>query len=158
MAAIKEDIISFSNLIIKGFASDKLNLDFTLTSFKDIDTFYNLHSRDGVPVEAGRLSKNLGQILFALGAYIGQTIIRIIPGTTWETDEKDPEGEINTVLRLPDNSTIWPMQRTIKRFRNGGADSIYVYGYAIIQKYLDIEKLLEAEQVNRNKKSWWKVW
>lgn len=158
MATIEEDIISFSNMIIKGFTADKLSLDFTLISFKDIDTFYDLHSKNGEVVQGGRLSKNLGQILFALGAYIGQTIIRIVPGAVWETDEKDPEGEINAALKLPDGSILWPMQRAIKRFKNGEEDSIYVYGYSIIRKYLDIEKLLEQEEAGRAKKSWWKIW
>ena len=82
MATIKEDIITFSDMIVRGFSVDKLNLDFTLTSFKDIDKFYDLHSRNGQVVENGRFSNNLGQILFSLGAYVGQTIIKIVPGTT----------------------------------------------------------------------------
>jgi hypothetical protein len=158
MATIKEDIINFSDMIVKGFSADKLTLDYTLTSFKDIDKFYDLHSKNGERVAGGRFSKNLGQILFALGAYIGQTIITIVPGTVWETNEDDPEGEINTILKLPDGTTVWPMQRTIKRFRNGEEDGIYVYGYHIIKSYVDIEKLIEQEQINRTKKPWWKIW
>jgi hypothetical protein len=158
MATIKEDIVTFSDMIVKGFSADKLTLDYTLTSFKDIDKFYGLHSKNGERVEGGRFSKNLGQILFALGAYIGQTIITIVPGTVWETNEDDPEGEINAILKLPDGTMAFPMQRTIKRFRNGEEDSIYVYGYHIIKSYVDIEKLLEQEQVSRTKKPWWKIW
>lgn len=47
MATIKEDIITFSDMIVKGFSADKLTLDYTMTSFKDIDTFYDLHSTNG---------------------------------------------------------------------------------------------------------------
>jgi len=156
MPTIKEDIVTFSDMIIKGFSSDKLNLDYTLSSFKDIDTFYDRHSKNGQRVEGGKFSKNLGQILFALGGYIGQTIIKIVPGTVWETDESDPEGEINAVLKLPDGTTVWPMQRTIKRFKNGEEDGIYIYGYHILQSHVDIKKLLEQEQAKRMKKPWWK--
>ena len=158
MATIKEDIETFSDMIVKGFKVDKLTLDYTLTSFKDIDKFYDLHSKNGESVEGGRFSKNLGQILFALGAYIGQTIIRIVPGTVWETDDNDPEGEINAILKLPDGTTAWPMQRAIKRFRNGGEDGIFVYGYYIIENYMDVKKLLETEEVSRTKRPWWKIW
>jgi hypothetical protein len=156
MTTIREDIKTFSGMIVKGFSVDKLTLDYTLRSFKDIDKFYDLHSKNGERIEGGRFSKNLGQILFALGAYVGETIIRIVPGTTWETDENDPEGEVNAMLKLPNGTIAWPMQRTIKRFRNGEKDGIYVYGYHIIKDYVDIEKLLEQEQVSRAKKPWWK--
>ena len=158
MATIKEDIITFSDMIVRGFSVDKLNLDFTLTSFKDIDKFYDLHSRNGQVVENGRFSNNLGQILFSLGAYVGQTIIKIVPGTTWETDEQDPVGEVNAILKLPDGTQIWPMQRTIKRFRNGAEDGIYIYGYHIIKQYVEIEKLLLEEKIKQSKKPWWKKW
>jgi hypothetical protein len=156
MPTIKEDILTFSDMIVKGFTTEKLKLDYTLTSFKDIDVFYDRHSKNGERVEGGKFSKNLGQILFALGSYIGETIIKIVPGTVWETDENDREGEINAILKLPDGTIAWPMQRTIKRFRNGPEDGIYVYGYHILQAHVDIEKLLEQEQRERQKKPWWK--
>jgi hypothetical protein len=157
MPTIKEDILTFSSMIAKGFTSEKLNLDYTLSSFKDIDTFYHRHSKNGERVEGDKFSKNLGQILFAIGGYIGETIIKIVPGTVWETDENDPEGEINAILKLPDGTIVWPMQRAIKRFKNGEEDGIYVYGYHILQGYADVEKLLNQEKAKRKKKSWWKL-
>jgi hypothetical protein len=156
MPSIKEDILTLSDKIVKGLGADKLTLDYTLTSFKEIDLFYERHAKDGEPVKGGRFSKQLGQVLFALGAYMGETIIKIIPGAVWETDENDPEGEINAMVRLPDGTTIWPMQRAIKRFRNGAEDGIYIYGYHIIKDHVAIEKLLEEENLKRSKKPWWK--
>jgi hypothetical protein len=158
VATIKEDIITFSDMIVKGFAADKLTLDYTLTSFKHIDKFYDLHSKNGERAEGGMFSRNSGKILFGLGAYVGQTVIKIVPGSIWHTDDSDPEGEINTILKLPNGTTIWPMQRAIKRFRNGEEDSIYVYGYRILKGYVDVEQLLEKERLIRAKKSWWKFW
>jgi hypothetical protein len=35
---------------------------------------------------------------------------------------------MNIALHLPDGSIIWPVQRVIKRFRNGPEDSIAFYG------------------------------
>jgi hypothetical protein len=64
MATIKEDITIFSEMIAKGFSADKFSLDYTLTSFKDIDKFYDLHSKNGEANEGGRFEKNLGQITF----------------------------------------------------------------------------------------------
>ena len=156
MPTIKEDIATFSDMIVKGFTAEKLILDYTLTSFKEIDKFYDRNATNGQPIEGGRLSKNLGQILFALGGYVGETIIKIVPGTVWETDENDPEGEINAILKLPDGTTVWPMQRTIKRFKNGEEDGIYVYGYHILQAQVDIQSLLEQEHIKKRMKPWWK--
>ena len=144
-------------MIIRGFSADKLKLDYTLSSFKEIDKFYDLHSKEGQAVEGGRFSKNIGQILFALGGYIGETIIRIVPGAEWVTDESDPEGEINAIIKLPDGAQIWPMQRAIKRFRNGEEDGIYAYGYLVVSNYVNIEELLAIEQVKKKNKPWWKL-
>jgi hypothetical protein len=47
------------------------------------------------------------------------------------------------------------MQKTIKRFRNGSGDGIYVYGYHIIKEHVDIDQLIEHEQASRTKKPWW---
>ncbi|HWB23912.1 MAG TPA: hypothetical protein VG738_00460 [Chitinophagaceae bacterium] len=159
MATIMEDINTFTDMITKGFKADKFILDYTLSSFKEVDRFYELNSRNGEVIDGGRFSKNLGQILFALGAYIGQTIIKLIPGTVWETNENDPEGEINAALMLPGGAKAWPMQRAIKRFKNGEEDGIYVYGYHIVSQYLNnIEELLAKERAKKQKKPLWKFW
>lgn len=158
MSTILEDIPTFSEMIVDGFKEDKLILDYTLTSFKRIDHFFDKHSKNGKTVAGGLLSKNLGQILFALGAYVGQTIIAIVPGTTWQVDESDPYGEVTAELKLPNESSAWPMQRVIKRFRNGSEDGIYGYGYFIVKNYVDIKDLLNFEEEQSIKKPWWKIW
>ena len=35
------------------------------------------------------------------------------------------------VLALPDGSSIWPVQRVMKRFTNGSEDGIAAYGAAL---------------------------
>jgi hypothetical protein len=85
------------------------------------------------------------RLLFSIGAYIGETLLRNAPGAYWKTEDADPEGEITAAIHLPDGTICWPMQRAIKRFRNGSADSIYAYGQAIIPSPLIVKR----------KKSWW---
>ena len=41
----------------------------------EIDKFFNKHVKNGKPVKGGRLSNNLGAIIFSIGAYVGVTII-----------------------------------------------------------------------------------
>ncbi len=156
MATIQEDIVTFSGMIVQALSSEDLNLNYTLSSTKDIDTFYDKHSVDGVPIKDGSMVNNLGQILFAIGSYIGETIIRIVPEAVWVIDEEDPEGEINVQIKLPNGALVCPVQRAIKRFRNGPEDSIYVYVYHIVQPYVDVERLLKSEPtVELKKKRWW---
>lgn len=74
-----------------------------------------------------RNPNGLGSTLFALGGYVGEILRRHLGGT-WEGDDDDPEAEINVILRLADGSIVWPVQRILKRFQNGPAESVVAYG------------------------------
>jgi hypothetical protein len=162
LATLIEDISKQSTWIVARFSDDGFNLDYTIHSFIEIDRFFNEHSKNGNAVKGGRLEKNLGNILFSIGSYIGETMIQTVPGTIWITNDLDPEGEVNAEIKFPDGWTIWPMQRAIRRFKNGEEDSIYVYGHHFIkvrknesfdETYWDINK--NTKQIN---KPWWKFW
>jgi hypothetical protein len=56
--------------------------------------------------------------IFALGAYVGEAFRRRLGGD-WMADDDDPAGEVNVILRLPDGTVIWPVQRVLKRPTNG---------------------------------------
>ncbi len=133
MATLIQDIKTYSDWIVKAFKTDKLDLDYSLESLRLIDTFFDVHSAGGIATPNGRLSKDRGPILFAIGAYVGETIIRHVPGADWITNDADPMGEANVELKLPSGTTIWPMQRVIKRFQNGPQDGIYAYGTVVIK-------------------------
>jgi len=132
MATLIEDIKTYSDWIVKAFKVDQLDLDYSLESFRLIDDFFDRHSVNGVAKPNGRLSKDRGPILFAIGAYVGETIVRHFPGAVWITNDHDPMGEANVELKLPNGTTIWPMQRVIKRFQNGPQDGIYAYGTVVL--------------------------
>ena len=70
-----------------------------------------------------------GSKLFGMGAYVGQTLIAQLGGR-WETDDRDPQGEVNIAVTLS-SGTVWPVQRVMKRFSNGSEDSLYAYGAAL---------------------------
>jgi hypothetical protein len=135
MATLLEDINTYSDWIIQAFAADQLKLDHSIQSFIEIDKFFNKHVKDGKAVEGGRFTQNRGAILFSLGAYVGQTIIKNVPGSEWITDDNDPQGEVTATLQLPDGMHLFPMQRMIKRFQDGPEDAIYPYGYTLTSKY-----------------------
>lgn len=163
MGTLVQDIRTQSEWITKAFAEDKYKLDFTIHSFIEIDKFFNKHAKDGKAVKRGRLSKNLGLIIFSLGSYVGETIIKNIPESKWPTDDNDPEGEISASILLPDGTTVFPMQRIMKRFTNGMEDGIYPYGHTITEKFIS-EPFdqsfwnLSSQSEIIISKPWWKFW
>jgi hypothetical protein len=163
MATLKEDIVKQSDWIIKALNSDGYILDYSINSFKELDRFLEDNSINGKPKSGGRLTQNLGSILFSIGSYIGETFIKKAPGSEWITDDNDPQGEITASIKFPNGMTVWPMQRVINRFKNGFEDSIYPYGYEIAKEYID-ESFdssfwdLGKTENHPTKKSWWKLW
>ena len=163
MATLLQDIEAQSDWITKAFAADKFKLDYTIRSFIEIDSFFNKHSKDGKAVKGGRLTENLGAIIFSLGAYVGQTIIKNAPDAVWKTDDNDPEGELSASVKLPDGTIIFPMQRIMKRFQNGTEDAVYVYGYQVTKEYTNepfdqsFWKTI-SERENESQKPRWKFW
>ena len=122
-----QDIMTSKDWIAMALNSSNYAADFSINSFKEIDRFFDeQNTPDGI------LSRNRGQILFALGAYIGEVIISVCGGE-WLTDDNDPQGEVNIAVRLKDGTIIFPVQRAMKRYMNGKEDSIYDYGYILSQ-------------------------
>ena len=128
MSSLSDDVPTSAAWIALALNSSGYRADFTPESLRDVERFMTEHSDHGTAVADGLLATDLGQRLFALGAYLGETVRHSLGGT-WEADDEDPHSEMNIALRLPDGTVIWPVQRVIKRFRNGPEDSIV--GYAI---------------------------
>ena len=80
-----------------------------------------------------------------------------------ECTENARRASHGNATRLPDGTTLWPMQRVMKRFQNGSEDSVYTYGYTLTkdftqepfdQRYWEMEKA-HSQAAN---KPWWKFW
>jgi hypothetical protein len=163
MPSLLKDIKSQSDWIVNAFKADNLKLDYSIHSFIEIDKFFNKHSKNGKAVKKGRLSQNLGAIIFSIGSYVGQTIIKNVPGALWQVDDNDPQGEITASVKFPDGTIMWPMQKVMKRFQNGSEDAIYVYGHHVTKEYIEEpfdESFWEttSDQNEVAKKPWWKFW
>jgi len=162
MATLKEDILKYSDWIIKAYEKDGLNLDYSIKSFMEIDKFVQMHTKNGQPIKGRRLSKNMGGVIFSLGAYIGETLIKNVPNSKWITDDNDPQGEINIAVEFEDGTICWPGQRMMKRIQNGIEDGIYPYGQSLTEKYTKVEfdnSFWEIEKQIKPlepKKPWWK--
>ncbi|WP_260581411.1 hypothetical protein [Sphingopyxis sp. PET50] len=129
-SSIVSDALVSADWIAKALSSSGYRADFTLASLEEIDRFFDEHAPHGVARSGGLLSEDVGSRLFAIGSYIGETLRRQLGGD-WIGDDEDPQAEINISLKLADGSIIWPIQRAMKRFRNGPEDSIAAYGAAV---------------------------
>jgi hypothetical protein len=124
------DAVASADWIAKALTGSGYKADFSLDSLKEIDRFFEEQAPNGAPRKNGLLATGLGSKLFALGGYVGE-VIRRKSGGTWKGQDADPEAEFNIVLELKNGKVIWPVQRVMKRYRNGSDDGIYVYGFAI---------------------------
>ena len=122
--ALMEDIPKAARWLEEAMTSSGYVLDGTLESFQELDRFIDEQKRPG-----GLLDGKAGSKLFGMGAYVGQTLIAQLGGR-WETDDRDPQGEVNIAVTLS-SGTVWPVQRVMKRFSNGSEDSLYAYGAAL---------------------------
>jgi hypothetical protein len=127
MGTLVEDAREAADWVAGALASSGYEADFSLESLREIDRFFDDHAPGGEAVPDGLLSENLGRRLFALGAYVGEVVLRQ-QGGRWEADDEDPEGEINLRVVLPGGAVLWPVQRVMKRFRHGREDGIHAYG------------------------------
>ena len=162
MASLLEDIKKQSDWTVKAFKSDGIELDYSIGSLIEIDRFIQKYTKDRKPIKGGRLSKNLGGIIFSISAYIGETLINNAPNLKWITDDKDPQGEINIAVELEDGTTCFPGQRLIKRIQNGLEDGIYPFGVSVTDQKADDKydgafwKIEKEVQPMEPKKPWWK--
>lgn len=120
-----EDIHTACEWVVLALNSSDYKADYTLESMKEIDRFIDEQSG-----ENGIISRGRGKILFSLGCYIGETVIRLYGGK-WYADDNDPSGEINVSVKLDNGTVIFPVQRVIKRYQNGSEDGIYAYAYVL---------------------------
>lgn len=129
MASILEDVHLGAAFMAEALTSEGYRADFSPDSLWEIDRFFDEQSSRGKPVAGGLLSAGLGGHLFTIGAYVGEVIRRGVGGE-WYGDDNDPDAEINVKLVLPNGTACWPVQRVMKRFKEGEEAAIAPYGAA----------------------------
>lgn len=127
MKTIKEDVQTSADWISRALQSSGYRADFSPQSLWEVDRFFDEHSQNGAGRPGGLLSQDLGSRLFAIGSYIGEVLRRGVGGE-WIGHDADPHAEMNAELHLSDGSRCWPMQRAMKRFKDGPRDGIAGWG------------------------------
>jgi len=121
------DALASAEQISRALSQSGYKADFSLESLKQVDRFFEEQVANGQPKPGGLLSQQLGARLFAIGAYVGE-VIRRRNGGEWQGNDNDPQAEVNIAVRLKTGVILWPVQRVMKRFKNGAEDGIWVYG------------------------------
>ena len=124
---VVSDALALAEQIARALSQSGYKADFSLESLKEVDRFFDEQAANGQPKPGGLLSQQLGARLFAIGAYVGEVIRRQNAGQ-WQGDDSDPQAEINIAVRLKTGVILWPVQRVMKRFKNGAEDGIWIYG------------------------------
>lgn len=127
---VVSDALASAEKISRALSQSGYKADFSLESLKQVDRFFEEQVANGRPKPGGLLSQQLGARLFAIGAYVGE-VIRRQNGGEWHGDDNDPHAEINIAVRLKSDVILWPVQRVMKRFRNGAEDGIWIYGATV---------------------------
>lgn len=122
---LEQDIMIAAEWVVKALNASEYKADYSLESMKEIDRFFDEQS-----TEEGILVKNRGQIIFSLGAYVGQTAIKLYGGQ-WVTNDDDPRGEITIAVQLADGTSIWPVVKCMKRYEAGAEESLHAYLYGL---------------------------
>lgn len=124
---LASDLITAADWIAEALRSSGYEADFSLSSARAIEQFVRDQTDGhGRPFEDGLLGDDLGSRVFALGAYLGEVLVRNVGGE-WITDDRDPEGEVNVAVRLWDGTEFWPVQRVINRLSEGETESLSAY-------------------------------
>ena len=128
ISSLEKDIDEYSEWITTALNHSGYLADYTLESMKELDRFID-EENDGI------IARQRGRILFAMGAYVGKTVIKLYGGE-WITNDRDPEGELNITVRLPDGTQMMPVYKCMKRCKLGMEESLYSY-VSVIPKIMN---------------------
>jgi hypothetical protein len=124
VVGVIEDVEQSAESVAMAMSRAGYDASFQASSLWEIERLFD---QAGPKLDRALRNPNgLGNTLFALGGYVGEVLRRHLGGT-WEADDDDPEAEMNVILRLADGSIVWPVQRIMKRFRDGPSESVVAY-------------------------------
>jgi len=116
-----------ADALVAAAAASGDTLDFSLESLVTLDALLDrLFARRWAIRGGGRLDvKQYSRMIEPVGAYIGETLRRSAGGT-WTVDDEHGPG-----IELPSGTRTFPLAKAEKRFHNGHADNLGVYGGAM---------------------------
>jgi hypothetical protein len=124
---VEEQVPVQAEWLVKNLTSLKYKADYTPASLWEVDRFVAEGFPDGEP--APRLQKDVGRIIFAVGAYTGEVVRRAKGGRWyWGGRPDDPEAEVGIELKVQEGASVLPMKRALGRIREGIRMSVAAFG------------------------------
>ena len=117
---LQTEMFAAKEWIVASLNASGYEVDYSLESLIEIDRFFDEQNRP-----KGILSQHTGRIIFALGVYLGETVIANFGGN-WVLDNCKSEIEIK--LRVNNGKEIFPGIKVMERYQYGKANSLYAYG------------------------------
>lgn len=119
---------------LSGLAEDLgVDLDFSLDSVSDLDGFFDEFDPAGAPLPEGRGPGSLHHILFALGVYLGEVIIRESGAAEWAPSADDVEDPWQAHLKgLTTDYSAYPISKVLRRYEEGAEHNLSDFATAAI--------------------------
>ena len=115
---LREEILAACEWLEKTMKVSGYSVDRSLEGLKELDRFVDEQKHPGGLLVRRSLQ---GQVLFAMGAFIGETIITAFGGSWTE----EGEGEMSITVKTGTGVEVQPVNLAMKRLVNGQGDSIY---------------------------------
>jgi len=129
MKTVRENILNNTTGIVEYFKSKRILLDYSIDSFRSIDIFIDQQkSSKESPESSSNFSESM---LFSLGAYIGETIVRNVANSSWVIDDDSQHENKNPIIKLSNGRLIDPVEQVINRFNHGATYELYAFGATI---------------------------
>jgi len=135
MTDLIQDLKNGSEWTVTSLNQLGINLDYSIDSLKLIENLLSEQFESGQPKKGGLFESEVGGKLFAIGAYLGEVIIRNSKNVHWKPDPKDLDNDFTVMIESLDGAIIWPQQKLFKRINDGDGDNIYFYASAVIKSF-----------------------
>lgn len=135
MSDLLIDLKKGAEWTVTAFKELGKNLDYSVDSLLFVEELLSEQFEKGQPKKGGLFESGLGGKLFAIGAYLGEVIIRNSDNVQWKPDANDPDNDFLVMITTQSGAIIWPQQKLFKRVNDGEADNIHFYAKAVIESF-----------------------
>ena len=110
-----------------------VSLNYSLESLIELDQFIENQLLNDSPKPEGFLGQQLSSKVMAIGAYLGQVIIKHGLGARWHQGKKTNMGQFNAVIAGTNGWTFNPVIQVMRRIEQGPSENLYVYASQVIK-------------------------